>query len=171
MSTTKTSFSKCESIHRSSIVPQGTLSFPLLPASLSEFRSIIGERKPVIVQFWVEFDWSHKMRFEDFCELCQGRVCCFQVDISTHRDIGDEVDIPGTPAFISFKHGMKVEEIVGINYNDQDLEAPGWVTSHLAGTVMFIPPIGWAWRLGKACFGVEELEGRLGYELLNQALI
>ncbi|PYI16021.1 putative thioredoxin [Aspergillus violaceofuscus CBS 115571] len=83
--------------------------------SLAEFREIIAEDKPVIIDFWATWCGPCRMVSPVLEKISNEteKVAFYKVDVDAHDDISQEVSIRAMPTFILFKNGAKVDELVG----------------------------------------------------------
>lgn len=86
--------------------------------SLDEFRKVIAQKKPVVIDFWATWcgpcrvispimdQLSNKPEYKDLVDF-------YKVDVDEQEDIGQEVGIRAMPTFTIYSGGAKIDEFLG----------------------------------------------------------
>lgn len=79
-------------------------------------EEVLGSEKPALVDFYADWCGPCKMMSPIMDELAGqyiGQVGIYKLDVSTNMDIASQFGISSIPAFLFFKDGQVVDNIVG----------------------------------------------------------
>ncbi|MCD4779960.1 MAG: thioredoxin [Candidatus Omnitrophica bacterium] len=79
-------------------------------------EEVLGSEKPALVDFYTDWCGPCKMMAPIMDELAGqyiGQVGIYKLDVSTNTDIASQFGISSIPAFLFFKDGQVVDNIVG----------------------------------------------------------
>lgn len=84
-------------------------------------KDVIESDKPVVVDFWAEWCGPCKKLspiLEEVAEELDGEVTIAKVNVDEERNLGAMFQIMSIPNVLTFNHGEKVDEFVGLRSKD-----------------------------------------------------
>lgn len=88
----------------------------VLQLNKKNFEEVIKNNEKVIVDFWAGWCMPCKMMtpiFENLAKKFQNQILFSKVNVDEEPELAEKFQIMSIPAFIIFKNGNKVGEIIG----------------------------------------------------------
>ena len=82
----------------------------------SNFKEILAQGKPVVMDFWAPWCGPCKMvspSIDELAEAYEGRVIIGKCDVDENNDVAMEFGIRNIPTVLFFKDGVQVDKQVG----------------------------------------------------------